>query len=345
LRTLPALLFALPLTGCHLFASGEIEKTCDDIPGCAAGTVGTDTDTSTDDTDPSTDDTATTGAGDDTGTTPPTDDTGPIGGERLRGLVLFGVNLEAEQFGLWIHDPDDGLVHELFFGEADVDRRYAMAWDDAQGRFFVAFNEQVTILDLPKDKKGDDIDIEIGDVVLELKIVGGEIWVIGEETLGRLKGGVGTPAYELIATGEFTELSGGFFSEARRTIEVVDLDRSSPDLWALDITSMKLNRVARDFDDQEARSRLPFGGRDDLPWSCTSAGAVYDLSALQGGILEPERLIDLTTTDVIDCDYDAGSDEVIMFSVDAGVLRVDAAGAVDRFSLPAGYTLLSGAVW
>ena len=353
----PALLIAL-LPGCHLFVSGEIEKTCDEIPGCGPGTADADdtddetdetgaddTDDGTDeagpdDTEPDPDDTAAAG---ETGDTTP-DDTAPIGGERARGLVLFGVNFETELFTLWIHDADDTLVHELSFGEADSDRTYAMAWDDAQGRFFVGFNNQISVLELPK--KSDDLEIDVGDAIRELKVVGGAVWVIGEETLGVIEGGgVGAPAYTLVADGVFTELSGGYFAESTRTIEVVDLDRGSPDLWSLDVTSLKLNRVASDIDSQDIRAKLPFGGRDDLPWSCTAAGAVYDLVALQGGNREPERSAELPTADVIDCDYDAGSDEVLMFSTDAGALRVNAAGDVDRFSLPDGYILLAGAVW
>ncbi len=132
---------------------------------------------------------------------------------------------------------------------------------------------------------------------------------------------------------------------------IVDRNRGAPVIYDYDPSTDRLSALIQQVDDNDARVHAPFAGPDGAPWACSSAGAVYDLEYLSQGTRadphsEPERLADPIFSDVVDCGYDAGSGDVVMFSEGEGGWRVASDGSrSEYFSLAPGAALLRGATW
>ncbi len=365
MRTLPVLLSSLALSplGCALFASGAIDKTCDDIPGCPEGAV----DSAPGDTGPGdsgttgggttdggttggTTDGGTTGGTTDGGTTGGTTDGGTTGGttgfgEPEAGVILLGYDYAEGELSFWVYGADGTQTASLVTAAPEPFGDYQIAWDPREGVAYLAQSDQVLGLDPLSGSVVMSVDLRESSTGLAL--ADGVIWVIAETSIGRiLRDDAGDTYEEVAPQASFTALSGGYYHPLIDAIKAVDLDDGGPDLWSLDIASAALIETLENFDDQAARARIPFLGYDGQAWTCSSSGAVYDMKALSEGDREPMRLPEQDLRDILDCGYDAGSDDVIMFSESGGALRVAAGGSIgSRLPVPSGYTLLAGAVW
>ncbi len=339
------------LSGCALFASGAIEKTCEDLPlGCGGGVDSADTDDGGDDTGGGSDDgsgddgTGDDGSGDDG--TGDGDDSGPVDTgpppEPLRGTVAVGWSNQAG-LGVWVHDADGALLQELYTDDA-ANTTYALAWDPDAELLYAAFGGSLAEVNLKTGQAS--VELDLGLDVVALALVGDELWVIGADTLGVVDLAGSAQVYEEeLPAGTLSDVSGGYYAPSRGAIDMVDLDADTPDLWSWSLGSEALEVSLQDFDSVSSRARLPFAGADERAWSCTAAGGVHRLEDLAAGDRTLERLIDRSLDDLVACGYDPGSDEVIMFSAQAGILRVSPDGTDAQLSLPSGYSLLSGAVW
>ncbi len=125
---------------------------------------------------------------------------------------------------------------------------------------------------------------------------------------------------------ELTWLEINAFSQATRVaadglggLWILDLGSGTPSLYSWNGT---LEPLYKDYDEHAGRSVGLFRGPEDRPWVCSAGGGVWPVSALAKGATKPVRLADNQLSSVIDCDYDPGSDEFILFSRDGSVVRL-----------------------
>jgi hypothetical protein len=114
-----------------------------------------------------------------------------------------------------------------------------------------------------------------------------------------------------------------------------DTDGGSPDLyqWTLGSTP---TRLYSDFDVSTARARILFPGPRDLPYSCSTAGAIYNVADLADGSSAPVVFYAGGLTDVSACAYDPGDETWLLFSASTGVVRMDAQGRGQVVMAPEG---------
>ena len=79
-----------------------------------------------------------------------------------------------------------------------------------------------------------------------------------------------------------------------------------------------------DYDSIEGRSVAAFVGPEAEVWVCSEGGGTWSVAEIAAGISAPARLAQGGLTDVVDCGYDPGTDEVLMISGVGGIFRVQA---------------------
>ena len=98
------------------------------------------------------------------------------------------------------------------------------------------------------------------------------------------------------------------------------LDLHGPTIWSLG-SDDSLQALHSTYDDTVLRSVGLFAGPDGGPWVCSGSGGVWSVAALASGQKAPWRLAQ-DTSGVVDCGYDPGSDEVLLFTTSGAVLRL-----------------------
>ena len=123
-------------------------------------------------------------------------------------------------------------------------------------------------------------------------------------------------------------LEQGAFQNATRLVAdgaggvwVLDLGLGLPSLYHWN-EEQGLSQVNADFDEHSGRTVGLFLGPDQLPWVCSGGGAVWSVAALAQGDRSPARLADNQLSGVMDCGYDGGSDEFLLFSQQLGIVRL-----------------------
>lgn len=161
---------------------------------------------------------------------------------------------------------------------------------------------------------------------VDLGRVDGQLIFATQTTLYRNKGGV----ISQISTGSFADLrhivsdgAGGLYG-----IELVDgqmrLLRGSTSGWGVERSA---------YDDRVDRSVDLFLGQGGAPMTCAANGAVYRVEDLDAGISTPWRSPNSAVVDVRACGFDTGSQQVLLLSESAGLLRVDPDGEVTVVAL------------
>jgi len=98
------------------------------------------------------------------------------------------------------------------------------------------------------------------------------------------------------------------------------LDLHGPTVWSLGLND-SLEPLYSAYDDTALRSVGLFVGPDEGPWVCSGSGGVWSVAALAEGEKAPWRLAQ-DTSGVVDCGYDPGSDEVLLFTTIGAVVRL-----------------------
>jgi len=332
------------LAGCHLFQSATIDKTCTEIDGCG-GPPGLDSDSGGD------------GGGGDGGDGGDTDtDTGgghdsdPPPGEPEVGAVFMSETTRGE-VGLAVLQPD-GSERFDFPVAGDIE----LVVPGAPVAFHAA--RDILFLAIAPEAAGDDgqvAEMRLYEEPLmpqrmapyqgELRSmarVDSAVWVAADRGLIRYEKG----AMSVHQEGVMVDPWGIFASEASSGLFVVDRNGGAPVVYDYDPEADRLQSVIPQVDNNHGRVRAPFAGPGGAPWACSSAGGVYDLAVLADGDTNTERLPEPYFEDIVDCGYDPGTDEVIMFSQSEGVWRVAADGSRSQvFHLATGETILRGATW
>ncbi|MBM4369292.1 MAG: hypothetical protein FJ102_23975 [Deltaproteobacteria bacterium] len=120
---------------------------------------------------------------------------------------------------------------------------------------------------------------------------------------------------------------------------LADVASGGPDLYTLQ-PSGSYELTYTDYDSSTQRGANVFVGPGDAPFGCSSGGGIYEVDDLMVGSRDPYLSYDGEVTDVSECAYDPQSDQFLLFSPTAGVIRVDPDGTGKQvFSPPNGYTL------
>lgn len=161
---------------------------------------------------------------------------------------------------------------------------------------------------------------------VDLAEVDGQLVFATQTTLYRNKGGV----ISQISTGSFSDLrrivadgEGGLYG-----IELVDgqlrLMRGTSAGWGVELAA---------YDDRVDRSVDLFLGQGGAPMVCSASGDAYRIAALDEGDTTPWRSPKESVVDVVGCSFDTGSQQLLLLSESAGLLRVDPDGEVTVVAL------------
>lgn len=104
-------------------------------------------------------------------------------------------------------------------------------------------------------------------------------------------------------------------------------------------------RVKTDFDSSGQRTRDAFLMNEEYA-TCAETGATFLVNELVNGNITPDRypLIDLG--DIVSCEYDSSTDQVVLFSALNGVGFMDANGDIVRILSPTeGHHIVNGSIW
>ena len=300
------------LAGCELFSAVDLQG-CPDNSLCT-GETDTDTDTDTDTHTDSDTDT-------DTDIGPPTH--GIICGE-ADGFVAA---MDAE-----------GEIH---LAREDVPRvTGALAYDHVAGLAYVPSGTE--LLRLAPEAPGDLPPIPLPDQVVDVLLLDGTAF------LGFLRSGVARIEPDstlgwLLEPTDVVEVSALAHGPAE-TLYVVDLDDGSPDVLVLSADGSDVQTALEDIDSSSDRSRYAFTDQDEDLWVCSRAGAATRAETLSSGNKEPEILPEVPLFDVVGCDYDTGSHQLLLISAEEGLLRVDGDGSTEVVHVP-GNRIVYGSGW
>lgn len=186
----------------------------------------------------------------------------------------------------------------------------------------IGVSEKGELLDL----NNEELMATLPQALTDLAVVNGQVVVATRYALYRNKSGT----FSQITTGSFSDLqhivndgSGGLYG-----VELVDgkmrLLRGTTSGWGVQIAA---------YDDRVERSVDLFLGQGDEPMTCASSGAVYLIEELAVGNTVPWRVPGTAVADVRACSFDTGSQDVLLLSAAAGLLRVDPDGEVSVVDL------------
>lgn len=319
LRTETRLPTALPLLaaaclaapGCHLFASGRIDKTCEDVPRGCPGTV----------------DTTHTG---ETAEPPFVLSLGWVEGRNREGtvqLVAF-----------------DGAANVLVDAEAGTGFTDPgpVAWDPDNSLFYLVDNGTGTLHVVPPD--GTPTSVSLYTTAGDLLVLGGILYLATPNFLMAYDPRVGVPDTDVVNT-TFGRLDSVFPYNPDIVEEVwlVDLvgDAQAPRAYhgVVDLVDPTASRAALAYDGYE-----PDGGRSgdgfmgpgdfgDFAYVCNSAGAVFAINQLKTGVMAPAAMPSSTSVQeitgsvsqlstVTDCAWDGEADAFLLFDATWGVFAL-----------------------
>jgi hypothetical protein len=99
------------------------------------------------------------------------------------------------------------------------------------------------------------------------------------------------------------------------------------------------------FDNSTNRAHDAFLMKDAYA-TCSKTGATYLVGELKGGNKDPDRYPQVNFGDIASCEYDAVTDEVVLFSESNGIGWMDASGKIVRTKDGTdGYRIVNGSVW
>ena len=308
----------LTLSACHLFSSAEIPCARDELPGCL-DTAEADTDTDSD---------ADSDADSDTDTDTDTDT--DVVGDPTAGLVM-SVRGSSD----WLVRVLDQQGAESFsYGQAGAVFG-PVAWDEAGQVAYVASNGDG---DLYKIGSSCPQSLgPLGGVAVDLAINGSWLYATDGTNLVRLS--LSSGATEPLSS-ELTQAL-QLIPDKGDGVYIIDRGSGSPSLLHYESGSVTMS--VANYDSIDARSVGAYL-REGEVWLCSEGGGTWSVGQLKSGDSTPERLAQGAITDVIDCGYDAGSDEVLFFSVSRGVFRVGSDNATTEWATGAGGLIQRGEV-
>jgi|GEM_PF-3266229 len=216
----------------------------------------------------------------------------------------------------------------------------AIAFDPQREQLAVATENELLFLGETSSQDGTAQPLD--DKVREILEVDGNIYVAYTQGVAGMVGG---QLSWLGAPGQVSDVA-GIADAGNGQLFLVDLDDtdSGPDSYLFDPSSGDLVMIDRDFDTSKDRSRYVLADAGNALWVCSRAGAATTVSELASGNKEPAILPEQILNDVLGCDYDIGSGELMVFSAQDGLIRVDGSGATTG-TIQTSDRLLAGSAW
>lgn len=301
--------------GCHVFSSGDIPCTRDEMP-CVEVDADADSDSDSD-TDADAD------ADSDTDTDADAD---PVLGAAY--VVLEGRTTRVVVL--------DAALNELVSSDATVALNGPIAYQAANQLVMSAQETAVYVLSRSTYSQIGTLDDAATDIV-----AGSQAFYIATQTSFYRANSQGI---ERLNTG-FIELDALFWAnDAQDTLYMIDRGGPGgrPSLYTYTPGTGAFTSEIEGYDSTRNRSEDGFLGPAGQPFVCSQAGGAFAIADIVAGDTAPERLANGGLTDVIDCAYDPGSDEVLVFSQSRGILRVAAGGRTSTWEDTSGALLLSG---
>jgi hypothetical protein len=125
------------------------------------------------------------------------------------------------------------------------------------------------------------------------------------------------------------------------------LPQAGPTLVEVSATSSGLNtEVAQaGFDNSTNRAHDAFLMNGAYA-TCSESGATYLVDELQAGNKDPDRYPQINLGDIVSCEHDSDTDEVVLFSRDNGIGWMNTSGQIVRtMGATDGYRIVNGSVW
>lgn len=315
-RSLSLVMILPVVAGCHLFSSGTIATTCEDLEG---------------------------GCDPDSGP----EDTGSFVPDSPYGSWFVSGSGTANEIQVRVVDPDLDVVVEA---STDPSREPGpVAWDEVEERAFYYDNATrfLHVLCRGADRviQGEAPDSGATSlVIVDLHVIEGTLYALAPTALYQA---------DLEAEAFVTVVGAGGFQDARSVFPapgehayVLDAGgpEGLPDLWRVDLGAHSASLMFQNFDDGQGRAHAGFLGEEDMPWVCSSLGATWAVADLSGGSRVPSVVPDAAdmealvgrsfVEDVTDCGWDAASSRFLVASSSAGLLGIDAWNHVDRILAP-----------
>ncbi len=323
MRSLMLVAPLLLMSGCNLFRSGLIDKTCEDLPLGCGGIIDTQ----------------------------PTDDTGDSDPWVPENPYTTGMALAVASDGeiqLRVIDAQGQQIQGASLDSSEVSAAGPVAYDPIQPRvmlwdnggqtlFVVADGAQpvrVTVDTSEAAELGWVNDAVVVDSVLYL-VSATAIWSFlpGDSAIHKLGSAVG-----------LTQIQGVFPAYDDNLFLLNWGSDDAPDLYRYTISTAE-NRLSYEaFDDSLGRVAAGFQGPAAKPHVCSGVGGLYLVEDLQGGDHAPAAFpsqADLQAlvgadllAEVTDCGWDDGAERYLVHSAVHGVVAVDTWGRVDALVLP-----------
>ena len=299
-------MLTLLLTACHLFADGSIPCSADELPDCAQveGDADADTDADTDadadgDSDTDADSDADTDADADTDV----------------GISEVAVALSAKGSSQWrfLAVNEDAEADLDLTGSGDI--LGAPMWVPSFQQGGVATDAELYLISDSGPELAAGLSFGINDAAY---VAADDAIYVGSDT-----------ALWLYTFDGFERVDGSF----ERLTHVMS---DGLGLWLIDLgldgkptlysytSAGGLSLEIEDYDSIEGRSEAAFVGADGDVWVCSQGGGTWAVADIAAGSTSPARLAQGALTDVVDCGYDPGTDEVLMISASQGIFRVQA---------------------
>lgn len=313
---IPSRLPLLLLTGCHVFADGSIPCTRDELP-CNEADADADSDADTDtDTDADAD-------------TDTDADADPV----LGAIYVARTGSSHEMVVL------DSALQEVASQSITVALNGPIAWRPSDSTVLTALDESLYTMSRGTLSFVGTLD----DIVTD--IAPGEQFFYIATPSSLYRGS--SQGFELLNTG-FIELDSLFWADAAQSLLYL-VDRGGagghPSLYSYTPGTGGFAEELAGYDTTRNRSEDGFLGPGEQPFVCSAAGGVFAIADIAAGTTVPERIATGGLTDVFDCAYDPGTDEVMIFSASRGVLRVGAGGRTSTWEDTTGSTLVGGEGW
>ena len=298
------------LAGCHVFASGDIPVTCDDLDDC--GTLG----------------------GGDSGL--------PAADPELTLSVGLALSMsDGETWLAGIYDPPDLSPRIEKGGTGGTSG--AVAWSEDRKRLYVADGGVLYVYG-PSEADIGQFALPTTEAIVDIQPYDQSVflittsWIIVQAT----------PNAEPVIlndNGDGLDLV-ALTADESLVYVISDGDTDGPDLFAYDPSTDEAYPMAKDFDSNGARIGGDiFVGPDNTLMSCSLVGAIYSVDELLSGSADPTiyAFLETSVEDVITCGYDAGQDSYLVISASEGLFVLGPEGDEVNASLTSGGQALGGA--
>jgi hypothetical protein len=307
MKTTSIVLCTSLLLGCELLADGTIDKTCDDSKTCGAISEG--------------------------------------------GVVFVE---QSDASGDWRVSLRNGVGEEIEYFEGQGSNVGGVVYEASQETVYLSEGQNIRVLQKDGTPKISDLN-PFPDATLGMSadgspdgvIFGNERWIRAvnaelETYLFNDDGAV--PAW----AGFISVLqSANLATEVDDTLMAILKTNQSGKPSILEMSSNAQVEVIYDkFDASSIRAKDAFLMNGEYATCAKETGATFLVSELIAGNVTPDRYPLINLGDIVSCEYDPTTDQVVLFSAENGVGFMDATGEVVRTLSPTeGHHIVNGSIW